>query len=62
MHDSYLPEDMPSVRYGASGALQNAGPQPHSLHCPAERPGARRFIMPFHVPAPGPPFPQTGPR
>jgi len=43
-----------SVRYGASGAPKNAGPRPNSPPRPAERPGARRVILRFPAPAPGP--------
>jgi len=43
-----------SVRYEASGAPKNAGPQPNSPPRPAERPGAGRVFLAFPAPAPGP--------
>ena len=43
-----------SVRYGASGAPKNTGPQPNSPPRPAERPGAGRVFLVFPAPAPAP--------
>jgi len=43
-----------SVRYGASGAPKNAGPQPNSPPRPAERAGAGRVFVAFPAPAPSP--------
>ncbi|RPA99235.1 hypothetical protein L873DRAFT_935706 [Choiromyces venosus 120613-1] len=44
-----------SVRYGASGAPKSTAPRPHSLPCPAHRPGAGYFF--YHTP----PLPQPRP-
>ena len=51
-----------SVRYGASGALKTAGPEPRSPPCPAKRPVAGRFFFVFHAPAPNPADSLDGPR
>ena len=52
---------MVSVRYGASGAPKNVGPQSNSLARPAEWPGARCVFLGFPTPTLALPIPQTGP-
>ena len=43
-----------NVRYGASGAPQNAGPYPNCPPHLVERPGAGRVFLAFPALAPGP--------